>query len=1814
MRIKTYSDYRPNGPPPRLGLKAASPSVPDEDCNSNTSLAGSLHSTHDELDAHCDNSGYLWLLDYNPMFRDGSCHHISVLSSVSASYKGISDLTSRFEFASRYKDIARDLDANLAEADMESFKTEDIHALLMTGDLPHDAIIDDITHDFYTNFLVDTVSCNGVLQSNPQGEMFASISSSLLEKFRFDSSMSGSSLQGEESVGSINTMSICKSELLFSPVKEGAHGVHFSVDSLDCELPTEQDLILTCQANKDNYTIAFEGSLTIYSEDSECAEPAVNQKHDKLVKRLHEGTDFNIALDSDERTRRNLELLERCKKLTNKLTTSMARSDLGLTTWCKLKKQTNQSPLKRHPSGNNNENTNETTDATNEMSNSVIKSQSLPNLYRRKLLSSSINSAALSNSTVDSFTANQRIIGTSTCMKVYDVSQNRSTLGSQHSEPMSTSSSDNQSSSEKSQTKQQPFNLVKLFMKQKSISNDGIVSMDQLDRSECWPSSSGGESGESMGEQRLGTLKNTLLERPQVDLPIEALEETSSAVYEEIRPTNPYNRVYDEVLIEEEEIEGSRLSDNESNLYAVVNKPHLKRANLNITNSPSKGRYSRKSCSSQSSATSVSISSCSESDGTQITRMNRVLQREPCDTKATSTHFEVDKLDKSMQTSSLPVSSISHDRDMYKIVEASFLEKLKEGDCEKPVFVLYPNYTLPDISFLNGRPNIYLSPVKVNISPKSTDSKRNRMHVKGKRPFSCNDVEMLKKKGLGHIKDWDSLNFLLPLECRQLLSEMPELMQYVKEKEVSNKCDKYCNVLPASKQRNRPISCDCNNLANTTAVSSSSSTATQPSSGYRGSSTMLTDESAQNSPAPTGNFNPLFVYRYDSATSSEASCANTEGQRINPSIPKRSLSLADQNRMAKQGEFAPPRPPLPKSILRKSMDKTRKSTAHTKRYSMFELDDFLQDPIVCGTAAVEHKTKRRSLQEPYYLQNQTNFEYRKNNDLAAKRLSQQFLDAADKDADYNEYYQDEGVGTESSLESGKSNEIKFHRPHTPPLPKPRTKQMEYTDFPPPGALISSADLQQLEEFLKQSGINCQNMDEWDQNQVQKVRSQVTKFLQMKRSQEENQRSTDSSSSSCNSKKSVSFAQKPDTKTEVPQTQTKAVDELKVASVATPPNSPNISAMVAQRHYQGKNLAEIPICEEGEVSPDEFSNPTTHHDGRQKYDLIDVSQKRALVSNVTDAVEMLIQHFSPATDQAELGFLGDSKQSPACAKIALNALCPALYAIFRDGLKENIETSFGAVNNSVWQMVEATARQGPITKSLNELVLRINSEDAVTEGLVKFNAFILGLLNAQSVDAWVSYVRTRESILAKHYDPDSLILAGCVGESRCRALLDTLLASLEPLRLLPFSLDLMFEMRELHRSFKKIENDMRAASRPTTINTPPLTLNQRNLLKLVRSMQSSAISSDDCQTSVIMRHKEPRNKEPSTPDLLNESANVKTTVEKNRPRSCVNPSAIGYDMCPNNSRIELETNRRWSGVHLGSKLMQAFDRLVFDDSDDYTDSLENNKPPAKATGNDTKLDTSGEEHWRPSSANSSASGNTGSNSGGKFRRLQLKWEMLSTAESPVTPSGETSPATARGSKIPRPVSSPVRPQAPAIQSPAKNTHRGIPVPVRKGTSPTSATPRPNTARTTAVSKKPPQPANRVIPEKSTRKSTDKTQIPKGAVKKANIQKSPASRVDGACVGGAPRPASLPYGRAAPPPAPRRAASSSAARAHAHHAQQQKNKYVRTLWHRLPSDSGHLAFNEGERLRLILEVDDLYLLCCRGDQKGLVPRDAVLLEDF
>lgn len=69
----------------------------------------------------------------------------------------------------------------------------------------------------------------------------------------------------------------------------------------------------------------------------------------------------------------------------------------------------------------------------------------------------------------------------------------------------------------------------------------------------------------------------------------------------------------------------------------------------------------------------------------------------------------------------------------------------------------------------------------------------------------------------------------------------------------------------------------------------------------------------------------------------------------------------------------------------------------------------------------------------------------------------------------------------------------------------------------------------------------------------------------------------------------------------------------------------------------------------------------------------------LVDAVSESVQRLL-----SCDQQSVELLSQQ---------ALNSLCPALYALLSDGLKPTIETPFGDINNSVWQVVEASSQQG-----------------------------------------------------------------------------------------------------------------------------------------------------------------------------------------------------------------------------------------------------------------------------------------------------------------------------------------------------------------------------------------------------------------------------------------------------------------------------------------------------------------------------------------
>lgn len=113
----------------------------------------------------------------------------------------------------------------------------------------------------------------------------------------------------------------------------------------------------------------------------------------------------------------------------------------------------------------------------------------------------------------------------------------------------------------------------------------------------------------------------------------------------------------------------------------------------------------------------------------------------------------------------------------------------------------------------------------------------------------------------------------------------------------------------------------------------------------------------------------------------------------------------------------------------------------------------------------------------------------------------------------------------------------------------------------------------------------------------------------------------------------------------------------------------------------------------------------------------------MIWSVNKAVNILLKywHTEPAHDRPSYS------ETNECAQLCISNLCPALYAIMSDGLKPYLESTFGPITNSVWQVVEASSQQGPLTKTLNDLVQKINGEDFMTEGMLKFHAFIFGLL-------------------------------------------------------------------------------------------------------------------------------------------------------------------------------------------------------------------------------------------------------------------------------------------------------------------------------------------------------------------------------------------------------------------------------------------------------------------------------------------------------
>ncbi|XP_022612449.1 RUN and SH3 domain-containing protein 1 isoform X3 [Seriola dumerili] len=196
----------------------------------------------------------------------------------------------------------------------------------------------------------------------------------------------------------------------------------------------------------------------------------------------------------------------------------------------------------------------------------------------------------------------------------------------------------------------------------------------------------------------------------------------------------------------------------------------------------------------------------------------------------------------------------------------------------------------------------------------------------------------------------------------------------------------------------------------------------------------------------------------------------------------------------------------------------------------------------------------------------------------------------------------------------------------------------------------------------------------------------------------------------------------------------------------------------------------------------------------------LQEKKALVSAVSVAVEAILAQFSSSRTVVQKSLSvnkalsGDSTINPSLGRLVLQCLCPALHSLLTDGLKPHqSDLIAGRRPNSAWGLVQASTKPGPRTQALFNLQARVGELPQLRQSKHRFNAFLLGLLNTKSLDFWLSHLQSCSDVLETYYRPTSFMRLSL---TTCQPLFEELLLVLQPLSLLTFNLDLLFQHHHL----------------------------------------------------------------------------------------------------------------------------------------------------------------------------------------------------------------------------------------------------------------------------------------------------------------------------------------------------------------------------------------------------------------------------------
>ncbi|XP_026855043.2 uncharacterized protein rusc1 isoform X2 [Electrophorus electricus] len=238
----------------------------------------------------------------------------------------------------------------------------------------------------------------------------------------------------------------------------------------------------------------------------------------------------------------------------------------------------------------------------------------------------------------------------------------------------------------------------------------------------------------------------------------------------------------------------------------------------------------------------------------------------------------------------------------------------------------------------------------------------------------------------------------------------------------------------------------------------------------------------------------------------------------------------------------------------------------------------------------------------------------------------------------------------------------------------------------------------------------------------------------------------------------------------------------------------------------------------------------------------LQEKRALVSAVSVAVEAILAQFSSSRTLVQKALSGDSSVNPTLGRLLLQCLCPALRGLLCDGLKPHqSDLITGRRPNSPWGLVLASTKPGSSTQALYSLKAKVAALPQLKQSRHRFNAFLLGLLNIKRLDYWLSHLQSCSDVLETYYRHTAFMrLAG----TSCKLLFDELLLLLQPLSVLTFNIDLLFQHHHLDPSSPDLTPSGRSPDLPRSLGQDPGFRSLRSSHSRVNGPHLRAVSGQD----------------------------------------------------------------------------------------------------------------------------------------------------------------------------------------------------------------------------------------------------------------------------------------------------------------------------------------------------------------------------------